>query len=446
MFNSFNFINKSQKEFFKNYGYIVLQNQLTYKIKKNLKSYVQEIELDSLKKKPKFIHKFEYDSYNQKKLCRTEDLIKHSKINKILTTGSITDIVSQMFDKEAVLYKEKINYKYPNTGLYRAHQDITAYPNSKNHITALINLCPTNKDNGAIEFSPLCLNNYNNNEVLNHNDGVIIQEDLKWTVPINTNFGDIILFDSYIPHRSYINKSINPRTALYVTYNSIDEGYLRDEYYNMKKKTLKNNKISLIDHYDGNIITNNTEHRDYVINYIINLYETRGHTMYDKHITQLEHAFQTMNIAIEKNYNKKFQLACFLHDIGHLLLDEHNNNGDFLEENLHHETIGFNFLAEFFDHSITYPILSHVTAKKYLCTKDKNYYDNLSEASKKSFEIQGGYMTTKQMEMFEKTQYFNSTIKLRQIEDESKNKKINVNKINYNLHYVKNLISKYIKI
>ena len=27
-----------------------------------------------------------------------------------------------MFDKEAVLYKEKINYKYPNTGLYRAHQ------------------------------------------------------------------------------------------------------------------------------------------------------------------------------------------------------------------------------------------------------------------------------------------------------------------------------------
>ena len=50
------------------------------------------------------------------------------------------------------------------------------------------------------------------------------------------------------------------------------------------------------------------------------------------------------------------------------------------------------------------------------------------------------------MEMFEKTQYFNSTIKLRQIEDEFKNKKINVNKINYNLHYVKNLISKYIKI
>ena len=74
----------------------------------------------------------------------------------------------------------------------------------------------------------------------------------------------------------------------------------------MKKETLKNDKISLIDHYDGNIITNNTEHRDYVINYIMNLYETRGHTMYDKHITQLEHAFQTMNIAIEKNYNKNF--------------------------------------------------------------------------------------------------------------------------------------------
>ena len=39
MFNSFNFIGKSQIKFFKEYGYLVLQNQLTYKIKHELKKY-----------------------------------------------------------------------------------------------------------------------------------------------------------------------------------------------------------------------------------------------------------------------------------------------------------------------------------------------------------------------------------------------------------------------
>ena len=50
MFNSFNFIGKSQIKFFKEYGYLVLQNQLTYKIKHELKKYIQDIEIDSLKK------------------------------------------------------------------------------------------------------------------------------------------------------------------------------------------------------------------------------------------------------------------------------------------------------------------------------------------------------------------------------------------------------------
>ena len=67
----------------------------------------------------------------QKQLCRTEDIIKHKEIKNFLTEGVLPETISQLFENEAILYKEKINYKYPNTGLYRAHQDITAYPNSK---------------------------------------------------------------------------------------------------------------------------------------------------------------------------------------------------------------------------------------------------------------------------------------------------------------------------
>ena len=34
-----------------------------------------------------------------------------------------------------------------------------------------------------------------------------------------TNFGDIILFDSYIPHKSIYNISDSPRKSLYLTFN-----------------------------------------------------------------------------------------------------------------------------------------------------------------------------------------------------------------------------------
>ena len=57
--------------------------------------------------------------------------------------------------------------------------------------------------------------------------------------------------------------------------------------------------------------------------------------MYDKKISQLEHAFQTMEMGIKLDNNEDFHLCCFLHDIGHLLLKENNNNADFLNENLH---------------------------------------------------------------------------------------------------------------
>ena len=43
--------------------------------------------------------------------------------------------------------------------------------------------------------------------------------------------GDIVLFNSYIPHRSGPNLLKEPRKAIYLTYNSSEDGYLRDEYY-----------------------------------------------------------------------------------------------------------------------------------------------------------------------------------------------------------------------
>ena len=77
------------------------------------------------------------------------------------------------------------------------------------------------------------------------------------------------------------------------------------------KKNLTNNKISLINHYEGDIIKdNNKSQNQYVIDYIIDLYKTEGRTMYDKKISQLEHTFQTMEMGIKLDNNEDFHLCC----------------------------------------------------------------------------------------------------------------------------------------
>lgn len=131
-------------------------------------------------------------------------------MKQFLTQGKIPNIVSKVSGFPIHLYKEKINYKYPNTGGYRPHQYITAYPNSMFHTTCLISLCDTNLDNGCLQFSPI----YNNSIFQNTNGIISKPQNLSW-INCPTNFGDIVLFNSYIHHKSCPNKSNNPRKSLY---------------------------------------------------------------------------------------------------------------------------------------------------------------------------------------------------------------------------------------
>ena len=51
------------------------------------------------------------------KPSRTENFIHdHEALQKLFTTGKILDAVSEFFGEKAVLYKEKLNYKYPGGG------------------------------------------------------------------------------------------------------------------------------------------------------------------------------------------------------------------------------------------------------------------------------------------------------------------------------------------
>ena len=158
--------------------------------------------------------------------------------------------------------------------------------------------------------------------------------------------------------------------------------------------------------------------------------ERRGQSFYDESVTQLEHACQCANQARLHDGSTTQVASALLHDLGHFLLDEHNAENDFLEEDQNHEEIGANYLEPFFPEVVTTPIRLHVPAKRYLCTTDASYYDDLSEASKRSFRLQGGVMSDEEQAAFEGIPHYQDALQLRRWDDLAKVKGLEIPAIN----------------
>ncbi|MEM7207662.1 MAG: HDIG domain-containing metalloprotein [Pseudomonadota bacterium] len=155
--------------------------------------------------------------------------------------------------------------------------------------------------------------------------------------------------------------------------------------------------------------TSATEYVDQLIELMI----SRGSTFYDDEVTQLEHALQGAFLADRANDAEHAIAAALLHDIGHLLVHEHSSDSGFLQSDLEHEAIGARWLETRFPPSVTQPIAEHVRAKRYLCTVDENYWSRLSRASQYSFELQGGALSLKELELFESHPAFRDAVTLR---------------------------------
>ena len=153
---------------------------------------------------------------------------------------------------------------------------------------------------------------------------------------------------------------------------------------------------------------------------LFNYMEKRGQSFYDEVVTQLEHALQCAALARQNEASSTLITGALLHDIGHIILDEHNADKAFLDIDLNHEEIGAQYMAPFFPDAVTTPIRLHVPAKRYLCTTDASYHDGLSEASKRSFIVQGGVMSDEEREAFEQIPHFRDALTLRRWDDLAK--------------------------
>jgi len=176
---------------------------------------------------------------NSRILHRVENFFDfHEGWGKTFNSPGFLDLVSQLFDEKACLYKEKINFKLPGGEGFAPHQDHAAgwgMYGQKLHISALVTIDEATKQNGCLEVV-----------AGKHKEGLFGGEfegipqtcvdSFKWVL-CETKPGDVIFFDSYVPHRSAPNMSDSPRRVLYVTYNRASEGDYRAQYYADKRKS-----------------------------------------------------------------------------------------------------------------------------------------------------------------------------------------------------------------
>ncbi len=153
---------------------------------------------------------------------------------------------------------------------------------------------------------------------------------------------------------------------------------------------------------------------------LIELLEVKGRSRYDESVTQLEHALQTATNATTAGATDCLVIAALLHDVGHLLMDEHGENRDFLAADRAHEDVGARFLANWFDADVTEPIALHVPAKRYLCAIDQEYHLGLSAASVRSLEVQGGRFDPAEADEFARVPGAMESVDLRRWDDSGK--------------------------
>jgi predicted HD phosphohydrolase len=86
-----------------------------------------------------------------------------------------------------------------------------------------------------------------------------------------------------------------------------------------------------------------------------------------------------------------------------------------------HENKGYDYLKKLgFNDRICNLVKNHVSAKRYLCSVDIKYYENLSDASKATMKYQGGIMDEDEIDKFKNNIYFDDSLKIRYLDDMGK--------------------------
>lgn len=159
----------------------------------------------------------------------------HAGFDGLVRHGKLSRAIDQLMDGETCLFKEKINYKMAGGAGFEAHQDQQAgwSTYAPIFVTALVCVDHATIENGCLEMPTVA-----------RLSGLIGREWEPLTpenmasfelLPVETFPGDVVFFDSYVPHASKPNMTEKDRRMLYLTYNLVADGDHRHRYFAEKR-------------------------------------------------------------------------------------------------------------------------------------------------------------------------------------------------------------------
>lgn len=230
-----NAILDTQYEQWKRLGYLWLPGHLSMAETSALMRWVEE--LAAWPEAPGKWMKWYEQARGRRQLCRVEDFLPyHAGFAEFLNSGGVAEILERLCGEPAVLFKEKVNFKLAGGAGFEPHQDAPAFTTfgQRYHITLMVSIDPATRENGCLEVAD---GHHGEGLLPQAKDGTLDREwvDAQVWRAIEMRPGDLLFFDSYVPHRSGQNRSERPRRALYVTYNRASDGDYRSEYFARKR-------------------------------------------------------------------------------------------------------------------------------------------------------------------------------------------------------------------
>ena len=222
------------KELFNKHGFVLLKNILSEEDSEFIKKKINEME--NWEEKPNKWMIYYEKNKDERFKSRIENFVNYDLDLKNFLVTKIYPLLKFITKKDCNLFKDKLNWKNGGGKGFLSHQDHPAWIDFKPDIFYSIALFGDDctKENGCLQFSK------------NHSENIIFDYDINGTGKlknddkydwefITSTPKDILLFNSYVPHRSFENKTKNPRRIFYFTYNSNEYGDLYSSYLRKKR-------------------------------------------------------------------------------------------------------------------------------------------------------------------------------------------------------------------
>lgn len=212
-------------------GFVLLRNFLSQAEAADISKWADELE-EYPEEAGKWMIYFE----DNKVKTRIENILDYHPSLKSFLQNKITPTLEHIYKDKMNIFKDKMNWKRGHGKGFRAHQDQPAWSDfpPQRFVSVALFANDTTPENGCLEF----VKNKHQEGLYGHNisgNGELdpqVEAELEWNfVPTTTR--DVLIFDSFAPHRSGPNTTDNNRRIFYFTYNKSSEG---DHYYDYIKR------------------------------------------------------------------------------------------------------------------------------------------------------------------------------------------------------------------